>query len=337
MSNLKLIESLLKFSRELGQNVRFIQGPGGNTSVKYDDTLLVKASGKWLSDACSKNIFAEVDLPSLQSALASEPFELNFQNFQNNKLSSSLVPSIETGLHAILPDKFVVHSHPVDVISFAIRKDAERQLQSFLLDFNWKFIPYYRPGLPLTKAILNANLSGDKKVFVLGNHGLITTGRSMKEAVELTYKIAKKCNEALGSSLDVPEEFVEGIRCSVQGYRPVKFSHCHMLAYNERFFDIVKKGYLFPDQVIFLGNNLMIHEGARFGPASDNTPGVVIQKDMGVFVREGISEASELMLLCLFQTLSSITEEAELRFLTDEEVYKLTNWDAEKLRKELNK
>ena len=55
-----LVEELKKLSNlseNLGKNLDFIQGAGGNTSVKINETLWIKASGCWLSDANQKNIF----------------------------------------------------------------------------------------------------------------------------------------------------------------------------------------------------------------------------------------------------------------------------------------
>ena len=59
-----LVEELKKLSNVseyLGKNLDLIQGAGGNTSVKINDVLWVKASGYWLSDANQMNIFVPVN------------------------------------------------------------------------------------------------------------------------------------------------------------------------------------------------------------------------------------------------------------------------------------
>ena len=45
------LKKLSNVSEYLGKNLDLIQGAGGNTSVKINDVLWVKASGYWLSDA----------------------------------------------------------------------------------------------------------------------------------------------------------------------------------------------------------------------------------------------------------------------------------------------
>jgi len=50
----------IQFSEEIGNNLDLIQGAGGNTSLKNDEILWVKASGCWLRDAGRKNIFVPV-------------------------------------------------------------------------------------------------------------------------------------------------------------------------------------------------------------------------------------------------------------------------------------
>ena len=55
---LKILSDLSEY---LGKNLDLIQGAGGNTSVKVNEALWLKASGYWLSDAKQKNIFVPVN------------------------------------------------------------------------------------------------------------------------------------------------------------------------------------------------------------------------------------------------------------------------------------
>ena len=43
-----------ELSADLGRNPLLVQGAGGNTSIKEDGLLWVKASGTWLSEATEK-------------------------------------------------------------------------------------------------------------------------------------------------------------------------------------------------------------------------------------------------------------------------------------------
>ena len=56
-NNNSLKNDLKELSVFLGDNLDWVQGAGGNTSVKENGVLWVKASGYWLSEAFNKNIF----------------------------------------------------------------------------------------------------------------------------------------------------------------------------------------------------------------------------------------------------------------------------------------
>ena len=46
-----MLTLISKLSAKIGKDLSLIQGGGGNTSIKEEDSMWVKASGKWLSDA----------------------------------------------------------------------------------------------------------------------------------------------------------------------------------------------------------------------------------------------------------------------------------------------
>ncbi len=58
-----------ELSADLGRNPLLVQGAGGNTSIKEDGLLWVKASGTWLSEATEKKTMVAVDLARLQQAM----------------------------------------------------------------------------------------------------------------------------------------------------------------------------------------------------------------------------------------------------------------------------
>src|SRR5262245_35849151 len=61
--------ALLDLSARLGSDASLVQGPGGNTSLKRDGTLWIKASGAWLSQARERAIMVPVRLTPLLAAL----------------------------------------------------------------------------------------------------------------------------------------------------------------------------------------------------------------------------------------------------------------------------
>lgn len=65
-----LLHELRRMSARVGRNILLVQGAGGNSSIKQNDLLWVKASGTWLADAEHKNIFVPVSLGAARAALA---------------------------------------------------------------------------------------------------------------------------------------------------------------------------------------------------------------------------------------------------------------------------
>ena len=59
-------------SYQLGSNLSLVQAAGGNTSMKSNDSMLIKASGTWLSNSLKEDVFVEVDLNSIKKKINNE-------------------------------------------------------------------------------------------------------------------------------------------------------------------------------------------------------------------------------------------------------------------------
>src|SRR5512138_3710491 len=94
------LQSLRNVSARVGRDIRLVQGAGGNTSLKADGVLWVKASGAWLMEADQRDIFVPVDLPGALRAL-----EQGIERMPVADPAAKLRPSIETSLHALLPHR----------------------------------------------------------------------------------------------------------------------------------------------------------------------------------------------------------------------------------------
>ncbi len=56
------IKRLLDLSARIGRDPLLVQASGGNTSIKLNGTLWIKASGKWLANADKEEILVPVRL-----------------------------------------------------------------------------------------------------------------------------------------------------------------------------------------------------------------------------------------------------------------------------------
>ena len=101
-------EAFVALSARLGADPLLVQAAGGNTSIKRDGALWIKASGKELRAAQADTIFVPVDLAGVRAGIARDEADPTAGRVQGD---TALRPSIETTLHALLPQRVVLHLH----------------------------------------------------------------------------------------------------------------------------------------------------------------------------------------------------------------------------------
>ena len=72
-----------------------------------------------------------------------------------------------------MPHKIVVHTHPIEILSWLVRKDAKEQLFKILKSEKLAWVPYYRPGKDLSQALRKTLEKKAANIILLGNHGLV--------------------------------------------------------------------------------------------------------------------------------------------------------------------
>lgn len=331
------LEGLRAVSARIGRNLHLVQGAGGNTSIKIDDALWVKASGLWLADAESDQIFVPVDLQGARLALANDNAKMPILDRYGEM---KLRPSIETSLHALMTHPVVLHVHAVNSIAWAVRTDGDDELRDRMLGLAWAKLPYCRPGLPLSQAIAALTAQGQPDVLLLGNHGLLVGGETVETAEALMHDVERRL--ALSSN---PATLSDMARlqalCAGTDYRPASSEDCHLLATSARHLKLATGGSFYPDHVVFLGPALPSLQAesrsiddflAEFG---EHPPVAFLVPGAGALVRQDILPAAEAMLQCLGLVINRLPLTASIRYLPREEEIALLDWDAERYRKQL--
>lgn len=335
------LQALRDFSARIGADPLLTQAAGGNTSLKADDTLWIKASGTWLAHARDREIMVPVAMtPLIEAVRNHDPRADRAQEFVVTELNpSGLRPSIETTVHALMPHRIVIHVHCVDTIAFAVRTDCAELLDDRLSGLSWALIPYARPGLPLALAI-DASLGTNPDVLVLANHGLVVAADTVSEAEALLANVKERVR-TLPRTIPSPDTAALGKRVVGTAYRLPNDDAAHAVALDEDAIRIAQGGSLYPDHVIFLGRGSAI---ARPGESAGDvearlgfSPGSIIFPAEGILMRADASDGAEAMARCLSDVALRIAPDAPLRYLTDEDHDQLTNWDAEKYRQMLNR
>lgn len=305
------IDSLLDLSVRIGRNPLLVQASSGNTSLKIDDTLWIKASGKWLAFADREEILVPVDLPECLECLRTS---------RSLDGKSDLRPSIETFMHAILPQSVVVHVHSVNTIAWAVRSDATSRLSERLEGLHWQWIPYTLSGVPLARAIRAASVSHpETDIFVLGNHGLVVCGEDCDSVEALLFEVERRLAIHPRPAADPKPGLLEQL---------ARFSHwrlpdadvLHTLGADTISRQIVDRGVLYPCQAIFLGAALPHFASSKGLAEIDGTSPVVVVEGSGVLTNENITAAEWAMLNGFAEVVRRIDTTAPIRYLTDQEV-----------------
>ena len=181
-----------------------VQGKGGNISVKTKEGMIVKASGATMGDVNLYHGFSVCDIGEFP-VLSTEKEYVGF--IQSLVKSGSARPSMETGFHAMLPHKTVVHTHPVHLNAILCSMESKTIIDQLFSDLSYTFVEYTPPGLELVNRISTGE---GRDVIFLENHGLIVGAETAQEAFETTEKINNRCKRWLGnhveSFVDVEEE-----------------------------------------------------------------------------------------------------------------------------------
>jgi rhamnose utilization protein RhaD (predicted bifunctional aldolase and dehydrogenase) len=336
--------ALRELSATLGANSLRTQGAGGNTSIKRDGVMWIKASGTWLADALAQDIMTPVHLEPLRKAIADgDPRAAAAVDFVDSSANpSGLRPSIETSVHAIMPLPVVVHIHCVNTIALAVRRDGESLVRERLradADVTLAFVPYRKPGLPLAHAI-SERLTKDANVFVLANHGLVVAGETIAEVAD---RITRVCEALSAPERRPPQADIDKLASIVEGtdYRLPQDPATHAVALDPRSLAIARLGSLYPDHVVFLGPGLA--EGSvdggrlRAPPEVRRAPTTIALPGLGVVLHRSTSKNDEAMARCLADVAARIPEEAPIRVLTGAEEQELMNWEAEAYRQTIGR
>ena len=324
-------KDFISISQEIGSQKNLVQGAGGNTSYKEDNIMWVKASGTWLSEATLKDIFVAVDYKKIKK---------NIENKTNNPTSDSVIsksilrPSIETTLHALMPHKVVIHTHPVDVLTWLVAENGEMLIDDKLTDFSWCWIPYTKPGENLTNAIKEKLKNKSVDILFLQNHGLVVGGNSCDEAINKMNKLISKL-KVKPRDLNVLDNELLNQYAKTLDMRIPKYSSIKSLALDEVSFNFcnIRGGVIFPDQAVFLGASIPCFNDLN--AINKETPLLVI-KDKGVFVSCSSKKDVDEILLSLAEVLLRLEKEQTIRYLEKDEISSLLDWDAEKYRQNLS-
>jgi len=178
-------------SRLLGGDSSLVLHGGGNTSVKSvvdgEEILYVKGSG-WDLATIEAAGFAPVKLNVLKEMATLRQLsdsEMVSQQKEAMIDKSAPNPSVEAILHAIIPFKYVDHTHSDAVVTISNSENGIENINEIYP--NYLVIPYVMPGFILAQTIYKElkNIDWEScEGIILHNHGIFTFDNDPKVSYE---------------------------------------------------------------------------------------------------------------------------------------------------------
>lgn len=354
------MQDFIKISKYAGMRNDLAQAGGGNTSVKFDDhVMLVKSSGFQLADVNEQIGYSKVDYQKIVDYFK-EHVETQDEDVFTEEIGKKLLQeaqieggraSIETFLHAVT-GKYTLHSHPTLVNILTARKggmDILRELFPRAV-----FIPYRKPGAALAetyyKLYREQQAQGaEGSVIFLANHGLVVSGDNGDTVIEQTEQVLKKIAEYLNvddSAYRAATElwqtiqqidastgnivYVSENRYLSQEYagsklvEKEKWEHAFCpdcVVYANKKLLRLKKNYDKQDIVDFIG---------QYG-----NPTLIYHEGWFFILAESVKKAQEIENVMSFAARVQCGNLSyDMNYLSDAQKDELLNWDAEKYRRQ---
>jgi len=214
----KSLAELIKVSNAAGKDPSFVQGGGGNTSIKTEDGkyMYIKASGTALKFMSPNKGWRRIELAPIFEMMKDKELPKLPANIREPEVVNRLLaacddtvtdgsrPSVEAHLHAFL-GKSVIHLHPSAVGAYVNAKNGKAKLERLFKDMKKPFlwVSCADPGYMLAKKIIaltskyQQEYKTKPQVLFLEKHGLFISTNSPGTALSLTKKVIAKCNDKL--------------------------------------------------------------------------------------------------------------------------------------------
>ena len=340
-----------RLSQAAGARADYVQGGGGNTSVKLADGLMaIKASGYCLGDIRPDKAYAVMDFEALRKFYyGNEPADLEDVEKQGSACAKentkvvegldTLRPSVEAGFHSILKN-FVLHTHSV-YANLAACSTACREVAGIAFagaSYTWGWVPYTDPGANLTFAIRDELRRVEKEtgkvpsVILMQNHGIIVHD----DCADTCLAIHTDANERLAKMFGLtgtsfPEIYVEelaaGYYAAATEYLAEEFlsgKHTQKSLLEEP---------LYPDQMVFLTDTFFMDadEIADGQCVASSKTGHMLMK-----MPEKKAQTLTETLTAVFFIMDNIQKNGyTLATMGEAAKNFIANWESEKYRKSL--
>lgn len=370
------MNTLIELSHKYGADSDYVLAGGGNTSWKSDHLMAVKASGTELG-TIDKDGFVILSMDKLRTMRNTqypdnreEREERALEDLMNSRLSGQKGrPSVESLLHAIIPDKYVVHTHPAIVNGLTCSKNGQSMAEKLFPD-NCIWIPLVDPGYILAKIVDDEmtrwmdNHDGKLPDYIfLANHGIFIWGNSSDEVDRKYNNLFRTLKDVCGDTEAVENDIQNSVTYSfLQKIGSLAGSKGEalfttgkeirsVLASRETIVNLQQS--LSPDHIVYMGHTPLVYDDMienqilesiesdykNFTAKWGKEPKTILILGKG-FISMGNSkkgaETARLLMLDAIRVIRISESFGGPKFMSDEKVQFINTWEVEKYRAKLS-
>jgi rhamnose utilization protein RhaD (predicted bifunctional aldolase and dehydrogenase)/NAD(P)-dependent dehydrogenase (short-subunit alcohol dehydrogenase family) len=286
-------------SHRYGLDPEYTPAGRGSSSAKADGVLYINASGTSLATLTAESLIGLelrplldlLDAPNRQVSAGGTDELMQVALAARVGPDDGRRPSVELLFHALLPHRYVLHTHPITVNALTCSTRG-RELAAELFGKEALWIPYTNPGVPLARRIQDMwrqrGTGGSAPVaLLLQNHGLVVAADNPEEIDHLSNRIVEAIGDRLGdveagpvgaSALEA-KVVAEAIRvigptlraalATGERLRVVTFDDSPLAARVEQPVtgeELLTQGPLTPDQIVNAGSWPLVLDPVQPGP-----------------------------------------------------------------------
>ena len=328
-------------SKIFGQSVNYVQGGGGNISIKLNsnELLMVKASGTVLGNVTKSSGYCLLNNKQIKNNLEQNVHTSSeIQALRDSHVFKNGTGSIESFFHSMFK-KYVVHLH-LSIANLLLTSSDEFELVDF--KYNGYICKYLTPGKELSQYLHDEINNKNIDVVFLKNHGVIITADTINELeIIFTYVheyLISKIHEDYRTMFQVDVMSFQANKIYKEVYdKNVVIYFSNLL--NVNLFLNTEMTYCFPDLAVFAKTNvlntsleLLRDNLIKYKSAYDCEPDLIIIDEMPFVVGNTISKCRDIEQILHTYGLYKTYNKSKLTCVDNAEF--LQNWESEKYRQD---
>ena len=357
------LTKLAAMSNRYGADPAYVLAGGGNTSFKSADNLWIKGSGTSLATIRPED-FVVMDRQKLAKMWdASYPADEKareaavLQDMMDARIEGETRrPSVETLLHDLFPQQFILHVHPALVNGITCSQEGRKAMERLLPDAVW--VDACKPGYILALECkekmdtYKAATGKDCRLLFLQNHGIFFAGDDTAQVDALAQQVMTTLEAAIVRQPDLTpsegdaarvEQVSSVLRALYGENQPatIKFTVCpEILSY-----DPATKS-LSPDHIVYAKAkqlslpNEVDSDGVAdafraFEAENGYKPKIVFVKDLGMFscgMNEKEAATAQIIMLDAIKVVAYTQSFGGVSPMPDFLIDFIVNWEVESYR-----